>query len=34
MPLWESAQQDVFTRFGAKRWHAMRAELRDMTAQY
>jgi len=34
MPLWESAQKDVFNRFGAKRWHAMRAELRVLTAQY
>ena len=34
MPLWESAQKDVFSRFSAKRWYAMRAELRDLTAQY
>jgi len=34
MPLWERAQQDVVNRFGARRWHAMRTELRDLSAEY
>jgi DNA-binding MarR family transcriptional regulator len=34
LPLWELAQDDIYSRFGKKRWQAVNAQLRDLIAQY
>ena len=33
-PLWQPAQQDVFGRFGKKRWLTVDSELSDLIARY